>query len=47
MKIALSQNTEDATLLYHASRIAAASGDSTRASALLASALALNPKLEI
>ena len=45
MRLALSQNTEDAMLVYHASRIAAAVGDSARASSLLARALALNPKL--
>ena len=47
MNLALSQNTEDATLLYHASCIAAAAGDSARASSLLSTALALNPKLRI
>jgi tetratricopeptide (TPR) repeat protein len=47
MSTALSQNTEDAMLLYHASRIATATGDSVRARALLTSALAMNPKLKI
>ena len=47
IKLALSQNTQDAMLLYHASRIAAAAGDSARASSLLTSALTLNPKLKI
>ena len=47
VRLALSQKTEDATLLYHASRIAAAAGDSARASSLLTSALALNPRIEI
>ena len=42
MKLALSQQTEDAMLLYHASRIASAAGDSARAEALLTNALALN-----
>jgi tetratricopeptide (TPR) repeat protein len=47
MTLALSQNTEDAMLLYHASRIAAAAGDSSRAGSLLTSALRVNPKLKI
>jgi tetratricopeptide (TPR) repeat protein len=47
IKLALSQNTEDAMLLYHASQIAAAAGDSARASSLRTTALALNPKLKI
>jgi tetratricopeptide (TPR) repeat protein len=47
IKLALSQNTEDAMLLYHASQIAATAGDSARAGSLLTTALALNPKLKI
>ena len=47
IKVALSQKTEDAMLLYHASRIATAAGDSARGRELLTSALALNPKLKI
>jgi tetratricopeptide (TPR) repeat protein len=47
MTLALSQHTEDATLFYHASRIAAAAGESARASGLLSRALAVNPRLEI
>jgi tetratricopeptide (TPR) repeat protein len=40
---ALSQGTEDATLLYHAGMISVAAGDSASGRALLAKALLLNP----
>jgi len=40
---ALSQGTEDATLLYHAGMIAVAAGDSTAGRSLLAKALELDP----
>lgn len=43
--VAMSQGTEDATLLYHAAIIAVAAGDSTAGRSLLARALALNPLL--
>lgn len=41
---ALSQDTEDASLFYHAGMIAAAAGDTAAARSRLARALALNPR---
>ena len=43
--LALSQGTEDATLLYHAGTIEIAAGDSTSGQSLLARAFTLNPSL--
>lgn len=44
-RLALSQGTEDATLLYHAGMIEIAAGDSAAGRSLLSRAFALNPSL--
>ena len=46
-RLALTQGTEDATLLYHAGVIALANADSVAARALLTRALAVNPRFGI